>query len=231
MKNQADKTNIAHTVYYVSKSSTYDTPLSPAAYTTKRGAYKDALIRFIGQREWAHLATFTCKSDRDVFFFQAVLSTLQKRLLQQSIYLDYAVSVEQTKNGRNHAHAFLRYIFKPAPSLSVKDSTALNLLPRGTIPTYWEDRCSSGIVRYVYNEANIDPRGLSQNQATMRLRRCVVDVRSFINIWYRTNHGAIVDVQEVRSNEAVSQYALKYAMKAYDDKSSAINSGFDWFIN
>ena len=137
--------------------------------------------------------------------------------------MEYAASIELTKNGLNHCHALVR--FNPASPEWLNSSS----LRCGSIvfPSDWQSRQKSKtsygksrMIKYVFDVAsNKTIKHCNDPEALKALRECHVNPFKFLTLWYQGNYGAIAQCEPIRKQDSVIKYALKYATKEITSQS------------
>ena len=189
-------------------------------------AYELALKNWLSSAKWHYLITLTSTTHRDQYFYQSKLERLKKIFAASfKIEIEYAGSIELTKNGINHCHALVRFL-NIQPGICLKGTHIV-------FPNDWYQRQRGakgnfGMVRYIHRLSGFHGKSYKEmvsREATYELRNKIYSTDIWIQLWYQCNYGCILDVEIIRSQEGVISYALKYAMKAQQYQSN------DWFIS
>lgn len=187
--------------------------------------YYDTLLEWLSSAEWHFLLTLTSSKNMDKYWYQSKLEKIRKTLMERHrIHIEFAASIELTKNGINHCHALIRVI-GGSPIQGIKGDRVL-------VPNDWHQRFNSknphSMINFVHTVAGTGIKGIkaqTSDEALKQLRSCYYTLQDWMRLFYQCNYGSIADVQAVRSQEQVVSYAMKYATKALKYQSH------DWFIS
>ena len=154
-------------------------------------------------------------------WFFAKLEKLSNLFASRHGYrMEWAASVELTKNGVNHCHALVRFPGAPPTwfeSQSLKCGSPV-------FPSDWQQRQKaksldgrrkmvSFIYRKVCPDTHVRPQVAASKEGLVMLREALVKPLEYLCFWYQGNYGAIAQCDPIRNQSSVVSYALKYATK------------------
>lgn len=177
---------------------------------------RDHLRLFLATHNWVLFCTFTSPSNRspDVLFRRLAVIN---RIIRKSISSRTAffASIEKTKRDINHLHALIAL-----PPRVTQDLLSVPVRSY-SLPSGWERRQrSSSFVDFILRllgPAAPTSADMSADDIRATHLSSRVPLPDLVRIAYQSRYGNICDCQFVRNPEAVTNYALKYAMKNYID--------------
>lgn len=180
--------------------------------------YLDNLQDWLSSAQWHTMLTLSNKSNFPPEWFFAKLEKLVN-VFDQSFHvkMEWAASIELTRNGLNHCHALIRF-----PQVSTTWLYGNSCLCGSIVfPKDWQERQKTPrMIKYVFDKAsNKTIRCSNDPEALKAIRQCPVDPFTFLTLWYQCNYGAIAQCEPIRKQDSVVKYALKYATKEITSQS------------
>lgn len=150
-----------------------------------------------------------------------------------NIQMEWAGSVEKTKDEINHCHALVRF-----KNFTLKTLTQDNLIPGQIVfPRDWESRSkasteygkrkmNSYVYRKLFPAQKTDTQLIQFSKEGLKMcRQRMMNPLELMCFWYQCNYGSIADCAPIKSHAGVVKYALKYALKDINSQS------IDWMIS